>query len=78
VLALRVVVPLTAWQDRFSDCDWLVQLTPDARNGLEKVSAADTFQVRSLSCRRFVRSLGRLSPSDHSRIAAALRTVLDL
>jgi mRNA interferase MazF len=78
VLALRVVVPVTAWQDRFTNCDWLVQLAPDARNGLDKLSAADTFQVRSLSCRRFVRSLGRLSPSDQSRIAAALRIVLDL
>jgi mRNA interferase MazF len=78
VLALRVVVPVTAWQDRFKDWDWLVQLAPDNGNGLDKVSAADTFQVRSLSCRRFVRLLGRLSPSDQSRIAAALRTVLDL
>ena len=78
VLALRVVVPVTAWQDRFIDCVWLVQLAADASNGLDKLSAADTFQVRSLSCRRFVRSLGRLSPGDQSRIAAALRTVLDL
>ena len=26
VLALRVVVPVTAWQDRFQGCDWLVRL----------------------------------------------------
>jgi mRNA interferase MazF len=78
VLALRVVVPLTAWQDRFTDCDWLVRLEPDAGNSLEKSSAADTFQVRSLSCRRFVRLLGRLSAADQSRVAAGLRTVLNL
>jgi mRNA interferase MazF len=78
VLALRVVVPVTAWQDRFADCDWLVRLDPDESNGLEKPSAADTFQVRSVSCRRFVRLLGRLSATDQSRIAAGLRTVLDL
>jgi mRNA interferase MazF len=70
VLALRVVVPVTAWQDRFADCDWLVRLEPDATNGLEKLSAADTFQVRSVSC--------RLSLTDQSHIAAGLRTVLDL
>ncbi len=78
VLALRVVVPVTAWQDRFSGCPWLVQLAPDAENGLDKLSVADTFQVRSLSCRRFVRSLGRLSPADRRRVAAGLRIVLDL
>lgn len=78
VLALRVVVPVTTWQDRFTNCDWLVQLEPDASNGLEKLSAADAFQVRSLSCRRFVRLLGCLLPNDQNRIAAALRTVFDL
>src|SRR5947208_2596762 len=77
-LALRVVVPVTAWQDRFADCDWLVRLEPDASNGLEKVSAADTFQVRSISCRRFVRLLGRLSSSDQGLIVEGLRIVLDL
>jgi len=78
VLALRVVVPVTAWQDRFTDCDWLVRLEPDASNGLDKISAADTFQVRSVSCRRFVRLLGRLSPAEQSRIAGGLRLVLEL
>jgi mRNA interferase MazF len=78
VLALRVVVPVTAWQPRFTDCDWLVRLEPDAGNNLEKISAADTFQVRSVSCRRFVRLLGHLSPTDQSRIAEGLRLVLDL
>jgi mRNA interferase MazF len=78
VLALRVVVPVTAWQDRFGDCAWLVRLEPDASNGLDKLSTADTFQVRSLSCRRFVRLLGHLSAADQSRIAGGLRTVLDL
>src|SRR5713101_2017393 len=66
VLALRVVVPVTAWQPRFTDCDWLVRLEPDASNNLEKLSAAHTFQVGSVSCRRFVRLLGHLSPTDQS------------
>lgn len=78
VLALRVVVPVTAWQDRFTDCDWLVRLEPEAGNGLEKLSAADTFQVRSVSCRRLVRLLGQLSTTDQSRLAEGLRIVLDL
>ena len=75
VLALRVVVPVTGWQDRFQGCDWLVRLDPDASNNLDKPSAADTFQVRSISTRRFVRRLGRLSDADIDRVGDGLKAV---
>jgi mRNA interferase MazF len=78
VLALRVVVPVTAWQDRFQACDWLVRLDPDASNNLDKPSAADTFQVRSVSTRRFVRCLGHLSDADMERISEGLKAVFEL
>ena len=78
VLALRVVVPITGWQERFRGCDWLVRLDSDNSNGLDKASAADTFQVRSIATRRFVRLLGHLSSSDLERIALGLRIVLEL
>jgi mRNA interferase MazF len=77
VLALRVVVPITAWQDRFQDCDWLVRIDPDNNNGLDKPSAADTFQVRSISSRRFIRKLARLTDLDLVRVAEGLKTVFD-
>lgn len=78
VLALRVVVPITAWQDRFANCDWLVQIDPDAGNSLGKSSAADTFQVRSVSSHRFVRRLGELSDTDLSRVLQGLKGVFQL
>ena len=78
ILALCVIVPVTAWQDRFQVSDWLVRLDPDQTNGLDKPSAADTLQVRSLSTRRFVRQVGRLSDTDLQRVAAGLKVVLDL
>ena len=74
-LALRVVTPVTAWQDRFRDCDWLIRLEPDATNGLDKPSAADAFQVRSVSTRRFVRRVGRLSDEDLKRVLDGLDAV---
>jgi mRNA interferase MazF len=77
VLALRAVVPITGWQDRFEACDWLVRLDPDASNNLDKPSAADTFQVRSVSIKRFVRRLGRLADTDLTRVIEGLRTVFD-
>lgn len=48
-LRLRIVVPITEWDDRFAAHPWMVRLEPDASNGLAKASAADTFQVRSMS-----------------------------
>jgi mRNA interferase MazF len=78
LLALRVVVPITGWQARFDDCDWLIRLAPDEVNCLDKVSAADTFQVRSISTRRFVRRLGKLYAVDMERVVTGLARVLDL
>ena len=78
VLALRVVVPITGWQSRFQGCDWLIRLDPDAVNNLDKPSAADAFQVRSVSVRRFVRRLGQLPAADMMRIMGGLKGVFDL
>jgi mRNA interferase MazF len=77
-LALRVVVPITGWQDRFKECDWLIRIDPDAANNLDKPSAADTFQVRSISTRRFARHLGRLSDDDLARVLEGLDAVFEL
>jgi mRNA interferase MazF len=54
----------------------MVPLNPDAQNGLDKLSAADTFQVRSLSQSRFVQQLGRLSEITMEEISRALALVL--
>ena len=78
VLALRIIVPITAWQDRFAGCPWLVRLEPQQVNGFDKPSAADAFQVRSVSARRFARHLGRLDDASMARIGDALQVVLPL
>jgi mRNA interferase MazF len=78
ILRLKVIIPVTAWNDLFSSLDWMVRLEPSGENGLAKVSAADTFQVRSVSQQRFVRQLGTLSETIMEEIAEALTIVLDL
>ncbi|MEG3954827.1 type II toxin-antitoxin system PemK/MazF family toxin [Microcoleus sp.] len=78
ILRLKVIVPITAWNDLFSPLDWMVRLEPSGENGLAKVSAADAFQVRSVSQQRFVRQLGTLSETIMEEIAEALTIVLDL
>jgi len=77
-LPLRVVVPITGWKDKFTQATWLVGIEPGSANNLEKPSAADTFQVRSVSETRFVDLLGMVSATDMARVEDAVRIVLGL
>jgi mRNA interferase MazF len=52
-LPLRLVVPLTGWQDGFQGKFWLVRVDPSEQNGLSKSSAADTLQTRGVDLGRF-------------------------
>lgn len=38
----------------------MIKIKPDSLNNLKKVSAADCFQVRSISEQRFVKYLGKV------------------
>jgi mRNA interferase MazF len=76
ILPLRVIVPITAWQERYAIAPWMVRLDPDAENGLDKPSAADAFQVRSVSQTRLVRQLGKVSAQALQSITRALAIVL--
>jgi mRNA interferase MazF len=55
-----------------------VRLEPSAENGLDKVSAADAFQVRSVAQERFVKRVGKLSDKVMQYIVRALAFVLNL
>ncbi len=78
ILPLKVVVPITDWKDRYEIAPWMVKLDPEAQNGLSKPSAADAFQVRSLSQERFVRRLGQLPSDTLQSISRALAVVLSI
>jgi mRNA interferase MazF len=78
ILPLKVVVPITEWKVRYAGVPWMVHLPAGLGNGLSKQSAADTFQVRSVSAQRLVRRLGALAPEELQRIGTALRRVLAL
>ena len=60
-LRLRIVVPITDWQPKWITVPWLVYLKKNQRNGLKKDSAADCFQVKSVSLNRFESRIGRLT-----------------
>ncbi len=76
-LAIKIVVPVTTWQEKFTDNIWMVKLEPDETNGLTNISTADALQVRSLSIERFVEKLGRVSPEILDDILAAIVIVIE-
>lgn len=76
VLPLRVIVPLTDWKDRYGIAPWLVQILPDAQNGLSKSSAVDAFQIRSVSQARFVQCLGALNHDQLRQVLGAIEIVI--
>ncbi|MEK7400711.1 MAG: type II toxin-antitoxin system PemK/MazF family toxin [Candidatus Poribacteria bacterium] len=78
ILPLRVIVPITDWKDHYEVALWMVRLDPNMNNGLGKISAADTFQVRSISQERFIRKIGKLSDEEMSEITKALAVVLSI
>lgn len=76
-LPVRLVVPLTGWQEHFASSPWKVRIEPDSRNKLTKPSAADSLQLRCLSVERFSERRGALSKSLVEEIIAAVNYCLE-
>jgi len=76
VLPLRVVVPLTSWQPEFAGFPWMVRLERSPTSGLTRVSAADTFQVKSVAVERLRSRLGVLSDAELAPIVRAVGRVI--
>jgi mRNA interferase MazF len=71
-LRLRIIVPITDWKDRYATIPWMVPLDPEPASGLSKPSAADAFQVRSVSLNRMMTRLGVLPEATLDVITAAI------
>ena len=55
-LPLRIMAPVTRWKPEYATVPWMVELPRTA--GLEKRSAVDLFQLRSLSTTRCIGRIG--------------------
>jgi mRNA interferase MazF len=77
VLPLRVVVPLTDWKNHYQQAAWMVKISPNEDNGLAKDSAADAFQIRSVSTARFVRKIGEITQEEMDEIVNAIGLVVE-
>ena len=76
-LALRVVVPFTGWRPEFAGAPWLVRTEPTPQNGLTKTSAADAFQVKSVSTRRLIKKMGDVSDQELRSVVEAVGMIIE-
>ena len=77
ILPLKVIVPITAWKDRFHGAIWMVRIEPDSENRLKKSSAIDTFQIRSISTKRLLKKVGSVSSKELDKVKMAIKAVID-
>ena len=76
-LPIKLVAPVTDWKDYFAPNIWHVRIDPDPSNGLIKVSAVDTLQLRGIDHRRFVRKLGQVSATRMEEIVLAIAAIVE-
>ncbi|GAB4333647.1 MAG: hypothetical protein Kow0010_20260 [Dehalococcoidia bacterium] len=76
-LPMRIVVPLTSWQDRFRSMLNKVEVKANAANGLTNDSAADFLQVRAVAVERLTQRIGRLDAALVEELAAGVAIAVD-
>ena len=52
-LPLKIVVPVTGWDAKYETMPWIVRIPKTDSNRLSKESAADCYQIKSVSLKRF-------------------------
>ena len=77
VLPLRIVVPFTSWQSNFGQRSWMVRVAASQGNGLANESAADCFQVKSVSTSRFIRRMGVIPLSELDEIVKTIAIIIE-
>jgi len=77
-IPLRVVVPLTPWEEKYNSAPWMVRIPPVLNSGLETAQAADALQVCSVSIARLSRRLGEIPEPLTAEIARAVGLILNL
>jgi mRNA interferase MazF len=78
MLPVRLVLPITTYQQRHAKRIWAVPVEATAATGLGSRSTVMPEQCRCVSLERFVRLEGTIPPYTIEEIDAALKIVLDL
>ena len=76
-LPMRIIIPLTTWQPRFSTQLNKVLVKATAANGLKNDSAADFLQVRAVSVDRLTSKMGRLDATVLEELVAGIAIAVE-
>jgi mRNA interferase MazF len=76
-IPLRIAIPIASWQEKFKDRPFMVRIGASFDNGLDRDSAGNVLQVRSLSTERFVKRLGQVSEEILQELLAGLVVCTD-
>ena len=76
-LPIKLVAPITNWKAYFAPNIWHVRIEPEPTNGLTKISAVDTLQLRGMDKQRFIQKLGEVSPTTMEEIVLAVTAIIE-
>ena len=76
-IPMRIAISITSWQEKFKDRPFMVRIDASANNGLDRDSAGNVLQIRSLSTDRFVRRLGQVSEEVLQELLSGLVVCID-
>ena len=76
-LPLKIVAPITDFKPKYELVPWMVTLSPNQENNLNKISAIDLFQVRSISELRLIKKIGIISDKELEKCKEALFLVFE-
>lgn len=77
-LPLKVVLPITGWNNSFATQDWKIKINPSSINGLHKISAVDCLQIRCIDEQRFAERIGQLEDFYIEHLTEALADLLSI
>lgn len=77
ILPVRLIAPITGWDDRYSGNIWHILINPDTTNNLSKPSVIDVLQVRGIDTARFIHRIGKLGQRTMRDITEALAAVVE-
>jgi mRNA interferase MazF len=76
-LPIKLFVPVTEWDPKYSTYPWMVKLTPSTINCLKKDSAVDTMQVHGYDIVRFQKKIGQVTADELEEIITAIALVIE-
>jgi len=77
-LPLKVIVPITGWKEHYNIAPWMIKIEPNQKNGLNKISSIDCFQIRSLSQIRLMEKMGEISSDEINKVQEGILKILGI